>query len=266
MYSRFQIAKKYVDYYRHAENSRGHGIHSPFVFDFVLNVLNKRSHHPAFGTIEKFRKALLRNKQVIEVKDFGAGSAGKINGKRRSISAIASHSLKQPKYAKLLHRIAAHYHCENIIELGTSLGTTTAYLSTSSPTAHVTTLEGAPEIAAIATRFFKAHRFENIDLIEGDFSQTVTSIANQHEKIDLLFIDGNHREAPTVAYFDIFLKKAHNDSIFIFDDIHWSEEMETAWRKICDHPSVTMSIDLFFFGIVFFKKEFLVKQHFSLRY
>lgn len=265
MYSRFQIAKKYADYYVHASNGKGHGVHSPFVFDFIINVLNQRKSKPVFRVIEEYRKALKKNKTFIPVQDFGAGSSMS-QGSKRSIGAIAKHSLKRKKYAKLLHRIAGYYQCENIVELGTSLGTTTAYLATASFTSRVTTLEGAKEVAAIAQSFFQKNNFTNIQLLKGDFSETIPIVMQSPDKIDLLFVDGNHRKEPTLEYFETFLEKSGNNSIFIFDDVHWSEGMEQAWKHICEHPAVTMSIDLFFIGIVFFKKEFLVKQHFSLRY
>lgn len=265
MYSRFQIAKKYASFYIQASSGKGHGVHSPFVFDFITHVLRKHNSHPAFHIIENYRKELKRSKTILSVEDFGAGS-NLSKGAKRKVSDIAKHSLKRPKYARLLHRIASYYHCKNIVEMGTSLGTTTAYLATASSGPLVTTLEGAKEIAAIAKKFFLENHFENIRLLEGNFSNTIPEVLRTLTKIDLLFADGNHRKEPTLEYFDTFLTKAGNDSIFIFDDIHWSKEMEEAWKIICEHPAVTMSIDLFFAGIVFFKKEFLVKQHFSLRY
>jgi predicted O-methyltransferase YrrM len=84
--------------------------------------------------------------------------------------------------------------------------------------------------------------------------------------VDLLFVDGNHRKEATLEYFNIFLEKATPQSIFIFDDIHWSKEMEEAWKLIQQHNSVTLTIDLFFLGMVFFSKDFKVKQHFPIRF
>lgn len=265
MYSRFQIAKKYVNFYLHASSGKGHGVHSPFVFDFITNVLNKQDSNPASRMIENYRKALRNDARTITIRDFGAGS-NLSPGSARKVSALARHSLKRPKYAQLLQRIASGYACKNIVELGTSLGATTAYLATSASAPQVTTLEGATAIADIAQHFFDKNHLDNIRLVRGDFSLTVPEALRSTGNIDLLFADGNHREEPTVAYFEAFLTKAHDHSIFIFDDIHWSAGMERAWGKICAHPSVTMTIDLFFIGIVFFRKEFLVKQHFSLRF
>ncbi len=265
MYSRFQIARKYADFYLHASDGKGHGVHSPFVFDFIIHVLNSRNKNPAFPIIENYRKALLKDERIITVEDFGAGST-LTEGTKRRVSDIARHSLKRRKYARLLHRIASYYQCRNIVEMGTSLGTTTAYIAASPVVPQVITMEGATAIAGIANKFFVENKFNNIRLIEGDFAQTIPQVLQSVNQIDMLFVDGNHRKEPTLAYFEAFLKNATDYSIFIFDDIHWSTGMEQAWKHIQDHEAVTMTIDLFFIGIVLFRKEFLVKQHFSLRY
>lgn len=265
MYSRFQLARKYVRYFLNSSNGKGHGVHSPFVYDFIIHVLNVSIKDRAFKSIEQYRKRLLKDKRIIEVEDFGAGSAV-ISTNKRGVKDIAASSPKNKKSARLLFRIAKYYGCKNIVELGTSFGTTTAYLSLSSPEAKVTTLEGAKNIAAIAEQFFKKNNFENIELIKGNFKKTIPEIIKKPETVDLLFVDGNHQQEATIQYYTEFLLKAHNDSIFVFDDIHWSEGMENAWERIKEHEAVTLTIDLFFVGLVFFKKEFLVKQHFSIRF
>ena len=66
-------------------------------------------------------------------------------------------------------------------------------------------------------------------------------------------------------------KKAHQEwfdkeTILIFDDIHWSAEMEKAWAEIKANPSVTLTIDLFFIGLVFVRKAQKEKEHFIIRY
>lgn len=265
MYTSFQLAKKFLEYFLHASNGKGHGVHSPFVYDFIIHVLNKKGIAGQLHFIEDHRRSLLKNNQKIEVEDFGAGSAV-ISTNTRVIKDIAKSSPKSKKFARLLFRIASYYKCKTIVELGTSFGTTTAYLSLSSPEAKVFTLEGAGEIADRARAFFSKNDLHNIDLLEGSFDKTIPQLLNKLSVIDLLFIDGNHQEKATLEYFEQFLKNASDESIFIFDDIHWSAGMERAWETIKAHGAVTLSIDLFFIGIVFFRKEFLVKQHFSIRF
>lgn len=265
MYSSFQLVKKYLKYYFEASNGRGHGTHSPFVFDFIIHVLNDKKKYACYDRIEKVRKHLLQNNKEIEVEDFGAGSA-LIPFKRRKIKDISSSSLKKKKYAQLLFRIATYYQSKTIVEVGTSLGITTSYLAFANENSLVYSLEGAKNIAAIASENFKKNNLKNIRLIKGNFEETLSPLANKIETIDLLFIDGNHRKNPTINYFEIFLRKSNKQSIFIFDDIHWSKEMEEAWEIIKLHDAVTLSIDLFFIGLVFFSSDFKVKQHFTIRF
>ena len=265
MYSAFQLAKKYFSYYFNASNGKGHGTHSPFVYDLIIHVLNDKKKYEPYQKIELLRKQLLTNNATIEVEDFGAGSAV-IPFKNRKIKDIANSSLKKKKYAQLLFRIAKYYQSKSIVELGTSFGISTCYLASANSNTKVITFEGSHNIAKIALNNFSKAGLKNVELIEGSFEKTLPSIIDITQNVDFLFIDGNHRKKATLEYFDIFLKKANTQSIFIFDDIHWSEEMEEAWKLIQQQPSVTLTIDLFFIGLVFFSKDFKAKQHFTIRF
>jgi len=239
-------------------------VHSPFVFEFIKNVLNDKKEYPFYQPIEKIRKTLLANKDLIEVEDFGAGSAV-IKTKQRVVKDIAASSLKPKKYSQLLFRIVQYYKKINILELGTSLGTTTAYLA-SAPNALVTTMEGSTNIAAIANKNFSLLGLKNIDIIKGDFNNTLTEYLSSNKKIDFVFLDGNHRKVPTLKYFEEILLNANEETIFVFDDIHWSSEMEEAWDIVKKYNQVTLTIDLFFIGIALLGKNFKEKQHFAIRF
>ena len=265
MYSGFTIARKYILYWLSACNRKGHGVHSPFVYDFIKNVLNDKSEKIFFQSIEQQRKILQKNKSLISVEDFGAGSTI-IKSNQRRVNAIAKSSLKSKKYAQLIFRIAAYYKTNCILELGTSFGITTAYLANSNKNVNVKTLEGSNAIATFAENNFASLQLNNIEIIKGDFNSTLPKYLALNPVINLAFIDGNHRKNPTLEYFYQIIQHTDESSIVIFDDIHWSAEMESAWEEIKIHPSVTLSIDLFFVGIVFFKKDFKVKQHFSIQF
>jgi predicted O-methyltransferase YrrM len=265
MYSSFQLALKYFKYWLTAANAKGHGVHSPFVYDFIKNILNDKRQFDCFRYIESLRSELKNDNTEINVPDFGAGSRMQLNNKRK-ISAIARSSLKPKKYSQLLFRIVHYYKPATIIELGTSLGITTSYLSFANPDAGIITMEGAHEVAAVARKNFNQLYLSNIKIIEGNFDETLSIVNSQLSIVDFAFIDGNHRKQPTLNYFHQLLNKASESSIFIFDDIHWSEEMEEAWNEIKQHSSVTLTIDLFFIGIVFFRTEQKTKEHFVIRF
>ncbi len=265
MFSSFQLAKKYLQYYLSASNGKGHGIHSPFVFDFVKHVLNDKAKYSCYQPIEQKRKSLLKDERVIVVEDFGAGSSV-IKTNKRVVKDIATSSLKPKKYAQLLYRIIKYYKPETILELGTSFGITSAYLALGNVQASLHTCEGSSSIASIAKQNFNELALKNIHLTEGDFSNTLSPLLSKLKTIDFAFIDGNHRKEATLNYFEQLLQHSTDSSLLIFDDIHWSADMEEAWAEIKQDPAVTLTIDLFFIGIVLINPGFKIPQHFVLRF
>lgn len=265
MYSVPGLVSKYVSYYLTASNGKGHGVHSPFVFDFITNVLNDHRTFYAYEETEKVRRELLNNNQLLTIEDFGAGSAiSKSN--QRKIKDIARSALKPRKFGQLMFRMVDYYNARVIVELGTSLGITTSYLAAGNVSGKVYTFEGASQVAKIAKQNFTDLSLSNIELIEGNFDSTLPPLIDKLDVIDFGFVDGNHRSEPTIRYFEQLLTKSSEYTILIFDDIHWSAEMEEAWKYIQQHHSVTLTIDLFFIGIVFFRKEQKVAQHFRIRF
>lgn len=266
MYSSATLAFKYLNYYLTASNSKGHGMHSPFVFNFITTVLNDKEQYAVYGQVEQLRQQMLRDETVLTIEDFGAGSVIS-KSRQRSVSSIAKSAVKPVKYGQLLHRIIRKYKPGVIAELGTSLGITTCYLASACvPATKVVTFEGAQAVAGVAKQNFTTAGLNNIEQMHGNFDTEFPRWLATQQIVDFCFIDGNHRKEPTIAYFEELLQKAAPHSIFVFDDIHWSRDMEEAWELIREHPAVRCSIDLFFIGIVFFKEEFKEKQHFRIRF
>jgi len=265
VYSKSEIATKYLRYLFTASNSRGHGIHSPFVFDFIIHVLNDKREFYAFREISTLRKTLHNDLSVLMVDDFGAGSA-LTRTNERSVSQIAKHAGKSAKWGKMLFKLVNHYQPKIMIELGTSLGLSTAYLAAADPEARVVTLEGANSVAERARRNFQSLGLGNVEVVTGEFDLTLPHVLERLSRLDLAFIDGNHRKEPTIQYFSALSDKCGPDSLIIVDDIHWSLEMEEAWESIKNDPRVMLTVDLFFMGIVFYRQQFKVKQHFIIRF
>lgn len=265
MYNSFTLGWKYLQYWLKADNGKGHGVHSPFVFDFITQVLRPQGHYYCYDDIEALRAELCSNSRVLTVEDLGAGSRSG-HSRQRPVKTIARAALKPPRFSQLLFRMANYYGAQQILELGTSLGITTSYLANACHGGRVVTMEGVPAIAAVARENFERQGLKNISVVEGNFDDTLPALLGPKPIFDLAYIDGNHRYEPTVRYFDWLLPALHSQSILVFDDIHWSREMESAWEKIGAHPSVTLTIDLFFIGIVFLLPEIKVKQHFSIRF
>lgn len=259
----FFAAKAYLIYIFSARYRKGYGIHSPFLFDLITKGLQENLSNRAFSEIENLRETLLKSKDIIEINDPGAGSK-KIKDQNRQISKIAGTSLTRKKYVWLLVKLIRYFNISSVLELGTSLGITTLYLASDSNVS-VTTIEGEKRIADIARQNFEKRKVKNIQFVVSEFSKALENLSTVNQKFDFVFIDGNHRYNATIEYFDKLKSLTHNDSILVFDDIHWSPGMNQAWQYIINDKTVTLSLDVFQFGIVFFKKE-LSKQHFVLRY
>ncbi len=265
MYSKSQLASKWFQYYLQASNGKGHGIHSPFVYQLIREVFNDDREYYAYKLIETVKKNLLRDLRMLNMQDLGAGSLKKAQ-QGKNISEIARHSVSEQKFGRLLFRLAHFYGAKSIIELGTSLGISAAYLASADSQGLLTTMEGSVSIASIAAETFEKLKLGNISQITGDFDNELPGLINTQPPADLVFIDGNHRKKPLLNYFEQFIEKIGVSSLIIIHDIHWSREMEEAWEIIQKHPKVKMSIDIFSAGLVFFREEFQVKQSFIIRF
>ncbi|UII20030.1 O-methyltransferase [Fulvivirga ligni] len=249
----------YLDYWLKAEGK--HSLQPPFIFDLYSNVFLNKEKYKDFDQLKHLRKTCKKSSEQIKVTDFGSGSqVAKSNV--RSISQIATNGTTKPKYSKLLYRLIKHLKANNILELGTSIGLNTLYLSKATE-GKVITLEGDKALSNYALDIFKQEKATNIDLITGNIDQTLTGAIS--EPIDMAFIDANHSYTPTLQYFEVLKSHIHEGSCIIFDDIHWSKEMEAAWNEIKMAKGVTLSIDIFQFGLVFFKTG-LKPQHYILEY
>ena len=214
--------------------------------------------------MEDLRKKLLKSEKDFEHYDLGSGSSG-IRSKRKFVKNIAKKSLLSPRYARFLFSLCNYFKPETIIELGTSFGITTLYLSQSKTDAVIYTIEGCSEISEIARDNFITANSTNINLITGPFDRELLKLLSKSGKADFVFIDGNHRKDPTLRYFKMCLEYKNENSVFIFDDIHSSNEMEEAWTNIKSDKEVSVTVDIFRMGLVFFRKN-IVKQDFVINY
>ena len=245
-------------------SGNAHGLHSPFVFGLYTSVVRHTGTFGAYAPIEARRQQLLNSPASIRVTDFGAGSHTGA-GRQRRLADIARTAAKPPHLAQLLFRLVNYFRPSTILELGTSLGLTTAYLAAADSHHRVVTFEGCPNVAATARETFAALQLSNVAIVEGNIDHTlVPALLALNAPVDFAFFDGNHRYEPTLRYFELCLAHRTDESVFVFDDIHWSAEMEQAWEVIKVHPEVTLTVDLFYIGLVFFRKN-QPKQHFSLR-
>jgi predicted O-methyltransferase YrrM len=265
LYDPLTIGLKYLRYILHAKSGQGHGIHSPFLYSYIRDVLMDQQNEASWNQIEEMRSELKRDGRILKIMDRGAGSAF-TRSESRTVASVAKSAAKPRKYGRLLSRMIKRFQPQTILELGTSLGISTAYMASVAPTKKVYTIEGAQAIAEVAMENFQRLGLNNITLLNGDFDEVLPSLLKEIPSPDFVFIDGNHRREPTLSYFKQLMDHRSAHAIYVFDDIHWSKEMEEAWECIQRDENVLLSVDLFFFGIVFFDPSFRVKQHFQIRY
>ena len=244
------------------KSTNQHGVHSPFVFDLITKCFYQKTRVSKIKKLKSCKNWIFSNNDTITVSDFGSGSKIFKNNKRK-VSKIAKVAGISNKKAKLLIRIVEYFNFQNILEIGTSLGLGTATLKIGNPNAKINTLEGCENTAAFANEMFQKFDLQPIHIITGDFKNTLSEVTKNHQ-YDLIYFDGNHQKEATLNYFNSCLKTNHNNSVFIFDDINWSKEMNETWEEIKLHPKVTVTINTYFWGIVFFRKEQL-KEHFTIR-
>ena len=261
MVSKFQLGLNYLYYFFTA--STKYDVHSPSIFDFTVNTIDARKQKPAYHAIELIRSQMLKSNALIEVLPLGA----KLNQaiQKIELKKLTKNTSKSSKYAELLERICAYVKPTYAIEIGSSVGISTLYQSVGIKNGFLISLEGNPKSIEIAKFNAEKIGLQNIQFIEGLFEDTLPEVIRQLSHIDYVFFDGNHSLEATLQYFEWCLPKVHDNTIFIFDDIRWSDEMNLAWQKIKNHPKITASIDLFFLGIVFFRPN-QAKEHFTLRY
>ena len=258
----FYRAQAYLTYQRKAKTNLY--IHSPFVFDLMEEVLNDKRHFYAFDAIEVLRRKLLSQHDEIEVADYGAGSH-KGKQKKRHINEIAKNAAIAPKYGQLLFRLIHYFKPQTILEMGTSLGISTLYQAKANQQSTIVSIEGCPQTSAWAATNLDILDANNVVLKTGKFVDVLPKVLKDYPQLDCVFLDGHHQKEATLQYFHQLLPHFHENSILILDDIHWSKGMNEAWQEIIRHPQITVSIDLFQIGLLFFRKE-QAKEHFVLKY
>jgi predicted O-methyltransferase YrrM len=254
----FQV-RSFINYWLDAVDD--HSLHSPFFFDLYRNVVVSGKSSESFKEIESVRHQLLTDESPVEGIDLGGGSA--LLNKNRTIKDIARTSLSTPSFLQMYHRIVEYFHARYVVELGTSLGISSLYLAKTKGV-ELITFEGTPSIAERARRNFALSNYNNIKLIEGDIDSTLPHHLGLCTKIDVAFMDANHRYEPTIRYFNWLLKKTHDRSVIIVDDIHYSSEMERAWNEMKTHRLVYGSADLYRCGLLFFDPS-VNRQHVVLQ-
>jgi len=261
---RIFLMKSYVSY-RFKAKTRFR-IHSPFVFDLVESVLRDKNRYPGYDMIDRYKRKLSCSKSEIETIDYGKmGTTGVPATYTVKLGKLVKLRSQRKQQAQLLYRLTQKFQPETLLEIGTAAGFSASYLKFPVPGSKMISLEGCPNLASVAENTCNALNLQNIEIRTGDFERSLPEALREFKTIDFIFFDGNHKKEATLHYFSQCVEKATEKSVFVFDDIHWSPGMAEAWDTIKKDLRVTLSIDLFWLGLVFFRKG-SPKQDFIIRY
>lgn len=262
-----KLLKAYIKWYWKAKNL--HGIHSPFLFDFIKDCLNKDEMHEHFGQIESLRETYRRDSKMLVYQDPGAGNRRRPNPglsvKQTQVKAIAKTSLQKPKYCRLFFRLIRYFNITSVLELGTSLGITTSYMSLANKDATIDTIEGVEQISALALSTFERLECTNVYLHRGLFDQRLPELLRPEKQYELVFVDGNHKGEALLNYFGLLIKHIPNHGVLVLDDIRWSTSMFEAWEQIKKDHRVRVTLDFFNMGMLFFDPA-LSKENFYIKF
>ena len=255
----------YLRYLVKSGHRKGHGIHSPFIFDLVSRIFRNKMDKDIVLSVEKQRRKMISDTRIITLNDLGAGSVRKGKSNKGRVSEIARYSSVSGKYGILLANLAKEFGKPCIIELGTSLGISSMYMALNSPGTTLHTIEGCSERAKIAAENFDQAHVENIILHNGSFDEILPEILESCPTPGLIFIDGNHRKEPLLRYFRMIADRSGSHTVVVVDDISLSPEMKEAWQEIKVHSKVSVTVDIHRMGLVFFR-EGINTNHFIVRY
>jgi len=258
------LALRYAAYLKKAKSR--YKIHSPFVFNLINKVFRDKTHFDDFDILDPFIEELKHRSSAVETTDFGAG-AGNNEYKvyLKPLGKIVKARSHTRSRLHLLYRLVRYFKPHDMLEFGTAAGVSSMYLKKGLPQSRMITMEGCPGLSAVSRENFEAVKLQNIEVENGNFDVMLDDVLSKFDKLDFVFFDGNHRKEPTLRYFNKCIDKAHENTLFLFDDIHWSKGMEEAWNAIKEDERVSLTVDIFWFGMVFFKKG-SVKQNFIVKY
>ena len=254
----YQI-KAYIQFLSKATNQ--HGVHSPFAYSFVTKCLYDKTSYEAYTKLKHYKKDLKNFNTTLNITDLGAGSKT-LDAKQRKVSDMAKTSSSSKKDARLLFRLSKYFGFKKVLELGTSLGMGTYAIALANNTSQIITIEGCSNTSNFAQSMLKKQGVNNVEYKIGNFIDKIPVLNDNN--FDFIFFDGHHNKEATIQYFEALIPKTHNDSVFVFDDIYWSKGMTEAWDYIKNHNAVTVTVDCFHMGFVFFRKE-QAEEHFKIR-
>lgn len=250
-----------LEYIKYILNAKGrHGIHSPYVFEFVDVCLRQKIEKKDLQLFSNLYKSLQQNKTSITIEDFGVGSK-KMNNQRK-VAQLLKTSSSKGKFGKLLYQLAKHHQFNNSLELGTSIGIGALHLAKGNPAGKVLTVEACAATREIALANINTLNCSNIESVKSTFLDFFKNYKG--EKFDLIYIDGHHDGTALLNYMELAEPFSHNETIYLLDDIRWSDSMFNAWNQLKADDRFHVTIDFFRIGMLV-KRPYQLKENFIVK-
>ena len=240
-------------------------VHAPLAFGFLGEVVEDRRHFYVHDEVAALRARYAADTTVISLHDAGAGSRVK-QADRRRVCDVAATSGSPERFGRYLTSLVDWRGARNVLELGSNLGIGSCCLAAGMrPDGRLVTIDADPQMAAFAkTALSQTVPYARAEVVTGTFVETLPSVLEELKTVDVAFVDGHHAEGPTKSYFEQVRQHCHAGSVVVFDDIHWSPGMESAWAWIRARPEVRLSFDLYRWGVVFFDPAVGEKRHYEV--
>ena len=213
----------------------GHGVHSPFVFDLITTVIEEKRFYYCYERLKLVRESLLENRDRVV-----------FNNRGYTVNEFLKRFCFSEREDMLLFRLANRFQPRTIYIHGCDLGLAPLYLTSWSEGAVCTVIESEPSLAAIAQKTIVEHPSASIDF------HTSFNPENTENRIFDFIVLG---KTFSIDAFESFLPYINDNSIIVISDIHSSEKNRKIWKRICVAPKVTVTIDLYSLGIVFFNPK-----------
>lgn len=252
-----------IDFLKYRLNAKNrHGIHSPFVYRLLDEVIYDFRAKSVYHDIEKLRAELLEYTREIPLDDRDGESIN--TGKTIKIKSCVG-KLKSTLVLQLIYRLVEELKPLNIIEYGSSLGISTAYLAKAAPQARIIHIDENKETASITAEILRKLNIQNVELHIGDLVASFPLFLKDIPQLDVVLIQSAKRRENILNNFKCCLPRLSNNSMMVFENIYQNKEMKEAWNEIKSHPEITVTLDLFQVGLVFIRRA-QAKEDFTIRF
>jgi predicted O-methyltransferase YrrM len=222
--------------YRKLRYRKGYGVHSPFVYDLITKVIEEKMPYYAF---EKIRAGV----QNFEPKP----------PKER----ICFH-----KYGALLFRLVNFFKCEFVLQVGSPEGIISLYPASAHSGCECLVLENDQTSFRKTKVLAEKAGLSNLQVECTDYLKRIEDLFRQNKRFDLIFINiPGYDNCPDIL--NLCISESKKECIFVVSGIRDNSKMKKLWKNIIQNHQVSVSIDLYSWGI-FFLKNNIYKQHYKV--